>query len=311
MAEVTQSTATGPKASRGRAKNFALSREQARDGWLLSALVVLGTLVFNMIPMLWSAWAGFTKWDGVNPPVFNGLENFRLLLQDKLFATTLWNTLYYTILQVPLSLAAGLGLALLVNQKLRFTNFFKAAFFTPVITSTIAIAIVWKWVLANDGLFNQALGWFGIRGPEWLFSEAWAMIAVVLVTVWQSMGYNMVVYLAGLQGVPQQLYEAARIDGANAWHQFWKITLPMLSPVTFFLLIMSFIHSFQVFGLIFVMTQGGPGDSTNVLIYYLYQNAFQFFKMGYASTQALVLFLIIGVITFIQWQLSKRWVHYR
>lgn len=309
MAAIAKSPATGPQANRGR--GFSLSRQQAWDGWLLSGMIVLGTLLFNVLPMIWSLGAGFTKWDGVNPAVFNGLENFKELFADQVFATTLWNTVYYTLLQVPLSLAAGLGLALLVNQKLRFTGFFKAAVFAPVVTSTIAIAIVWKWVLANDGLMNQALRWFGLPGPEWLVSDEWAMPAVVLVTVWQSMGYNMVVYLAGLQGVPQQLYEAARIDGANAWQQFWKVTLPMLSPVTFMLLIMSFINSFQVFGLIFVMTGGGPGDSTNVLIYYLYQNAFQFFKMGYASAQALVLFLILGAITLIQWQLSKRWVHYR
>lgn len=307
------STSTGVQAmtTGKRAVRSALFWQQAIDGWLFAALVVLGTILFNIVPMLWSLGASFTKWDGVNPAVYSGLENFKMMFRDRIFGITLKNTLYYTVLHVPFSLAAGLALALLVNQKVRFINFFKAAYFTPVITSTIAVAVVFRWVLGPQGLLNSVLGWFGVNGPNWLGNGTWAMVAVVMVSVWQSMGYNMVVYLAGLQGVPQVLYEAARIDGADGWHQFWRITLPLLSPVTFFLMILSFINSFQVFGLIYVLTGGGPANATNVYIYYLYQNAFSFFRMGYASAQAWVLFLIIGLITLIQWQLSKRWVFYR
>lgn len=302
----------GAAKTQARAAMSALAWSRTRDGWLMVIVVVLGTILFDLSPIVMSFITSFTDWNAVTLPKFNGLDNYRALVQDKTFLLTVKNTIYYTAAHVPLAMAAGLGLALLVNRKIRGINIFRAAFFIPVIASTVAVGIIWKWVLGGyGGLLNSTLAMVGIKGPDWLASTTWAMPAVILVSVWQSMGYNMIIYLAGLQNVPQELYEAASIDGAGKRQQFWKITLPMLSPVTFFLSIMSFISSFQAFGLIFMMTSGGPANSTNVYIYYVYESAFSFFKAGYASAMAWILFVVIAGITLIQWKLSKRWVHYQ
>jgi ABC-type sugar transport system permease subunit len=191
-------------------------------------------------------------------------------------------------------------------------NFYRTAFFAPSVTSTIAIGIVFSFIYEpNMGLLNSVLYTIGIQGPDWLGSSRFALMSVIIVQVWGHAGYNMVIYLAGLQGIPKSYYESARIDGANRFHQFWYITLPMLSPTTFFLMITSFIGSFQVFNLVYVMTEGGPGYATTVYIHYLYLKAFEHFQMGYASAMAWVLFVVIGLITVFQWKMQKRWVHYQ
>ena len=295
-----------------RKRRSSLFRRQAIDGWVFASGVVGGTIIFNIIPMLFSFLTGFTEWDGVHIPQFNGISNYIDMFHDKFFWSSLSNTIYFTLANIPFSVVTGLLLAILINRQLPLVNWFRAAFFSPVVTSTVAIAIVWRWIFAPYyGIFNMILGWFGIQGPEWLNDTRWAMLAVIIVTIWQSSGYNMILYLAGLQGISKTLYEAAKIDGAGEWQQFLYITVPLISPTTFFILIMSFISSFQVFGLIYVMTNGGPAYSTMVYIYYLFQNAFNFFKMGYASSLAWVLFLIIGLVTLIQWKLQSRWVFYR
>lgn len=282
------------------------------EGWLFVLPVVIGILAFQFFPILVSMYASLTRWDGINPPVFVGLDNFvTLFTQDRFFRLTLRNTVYFTVGNVPLTIAVAFGLALLANRKMRGTTFFRTAYFTPFVTNVVAISLVWFWFYApENGVLNGLLTTVGIDGPAWLSSSRWAMPAVILVSVWQGVGYSMIILLAGLQSIPESLYEAANIDGATSWHRLRYVTLPLLTPSFFFLMIVQFILSFQVFGIIFVMTQGGPANATNVYIYYLYQNAFAFGKMGYASAMAWILFVIIVVVTLIQWRVQKRWVFY-
>jgi multiple sugar transport system permease protein len=281
-------------------------------GWLFILPVVIGVLFFQFYPILVSVYASLTDWTGLNDPSFVGAENYvRLFTGDRYFRLTLRNTVYYTLGSIPLSMLLALGLALLCNRAMTGVYWYRTAYFAPNVTSTVAISLVWFWLYAPDvGLINWALSLVGIEGPAWLTSMVWAMPAVIVVGVWQHVGYPMLILLAGLQGVPQSLYEAAKLDGAGSWQRFRFVTLPLLTPSLFFLLITQFISSFQVFGLIYVMTQGGPANATNVYIHYLYQNAFAFGRLGYASAMAWILFAIIALITFVQWKLQKRWVFY-
>lgn len=281
-------------------------------GWLFILPVVIGVFSFQFYPILVSIYASLTNWTGLNNPSFVGIDNYtRLVTEDRFFRLTLRNTAYYTLGSIPLSMSLALVLALLCNRSMRMVYWYRTAFFAPNVTSTVAISLVWFWLYAPDvGLINWVLSLVGIEGPAWLTSLTWAMPAVIVVGVWQHVGYPMLILLAGLQGIPESLYEAAKLDGAGALARFHRITLPLLTPSLFFLLITQFISSFQVFGLIYVMTQGGPANATNVYIHYLYQNAFAFGRLGYASAMAWVLFVIIGLITLVQWQLQKRWVFY-
>ncbi|MEZ4862872.1 MAG: sugar ABC transporter permease [Caldilineaceae bacterium] len=281
-------------------------------GWLFILPIVIGVCFFQFYPILVSMYASLTNWTGLNDPSFIGLDNYtRLVTGDRFFRLTLRNTVYYTIGSIPLSISLALILALLCNRAARAVYWYRTAFFAPNVTSTVAISLVWFWLYAPDvGLINWFLSLFGIEGPAWLTSLTWAMPAVILVGVWQHVGYPMLILLAGLQGIPESLYEAAKLDGAGAVARFRSVTLPLLTPSLFFLLITQFISSFQVFGLIYVMTQGGPANATNVYIHYLYQNAFAFGRLGYASAMAWILFALIALITFVQWNLQKRWVFY-
>jgi multiple sugar transport system permease protein len=286
--------------------------KQAIEGWLFIGPVMAGVLFFQFYPILVSMYASLTNWTGLTPPEFIGVDNYvRLLTRDRFFTLTLRNTLFFTFGSIPLTLGLALGLALLCNRPMVGVTWFRTAFFTPVVTNIVAISLVWFWLYAPEvGIINWLLGLAGIEGPNWLSSTRWAMPAVILVSVWHGAGYPMVILLAGLQGIPEQLYEAAKIDGANAWRRFRHVTIPLLTPTLFFLTITSFISSFQVFGLIFVMTKGGPANATNVYIFYLYQNAFAFGRLGYASAMAWILFALIALVTLIQWRLQKRWVFY-
>jgi multiple sugar transport system permease protein len=281
-------------------------------GLLFVLPVVLGTVLFNVLPAAFSLALSLTDWDLIGEASFIGIQNYiRMFSEDKLFATTLFNTAYFTFGSIPLTMVAGLVLALLINQKIPGRNIFRAAFFVPVVASEVAVAMIWNWVFNTDyGLLNQFLGNFGIEHIGWLHEHATAMPAVIIVSVWKGMGYNMVLFLAGLQSIPTEFYEAARIDGAGAWQSFRRVTLPLLSPTTFFILIISVINSFQVFGLLYIMTGGGPGRATTVYVYYLWENAFRLFRMGYAAALAFVLFTLIGLVTMFQWWVSKKWVHY-
>jgi multiple sugar transport system permease protein len=295
----------------------APARRRARRRWswtnyLYILPTLLGMLFFNVGAVIYSFAMSFTRWEAVFVN-WVGFANYQNLFASSLFWQTLSNTFYYTLGFVPLSMLAGLVLALLVNQKLRGITIYRSIYFAPVVTSTVAIALVFSWLYNPDyGLINYLL-WtlFHIQGPPWLASTTWAMPALILLGVWKSMGFNMVIFLAGLQDIPEELYEAARIDGAGLWGQIRHVTLPLLSPTTFFVLIISIIGSFQVFDQTYVLTQGGPANATLTLSFFIYEMAFEWFHMGYAAALAYILFLVILVVTLIQWRLQGRWVFYR
>jgi multiple sugar transport system permease protein len=284
------------------------------QGWMFIGPVVFGTLIFNALPMIPTFYTSFTNWNGLNSPQWTGIGNYKRALggHDPEFVRSVINTLVYTVAFVPLGILVGLGLALLVNSKARGMTVFRALFFLPVVTSMVAVGMMWRWIFDwQYGVINWLLGLVGITGPHWLNGPTTAMIAVVITGIWSSMGYNMVILLAGLQGVPQELVDSAYVDGAGRFARFRHVTLPLITPTIFFLVILSTIGSFQVFGLIYVMTSGGPGDSTYVYIYHLWNQAFQLRNMGYGSALAVLLFLVLAGITWGQWRLSKRWVHYQ
>jgi multiple sugar transport system permease protein len=254
----------------------------------------------------------------LSPPAWVGGENYgRLAGEDPLFFRSLWNTAIYVVLSVPLSASAGLGLALLLNRKMPAMGIFRAIFFLPSITNIVAVSIVWLWMFNPEyGLLNSALRWIGIGGPLWLQSETWAKPALVLMSLW-GVGGSMVIFLSALQGVPRELHEAAQIDGAGEIRRFLHVTLPMISPALFFILIMGVIGGFQVFAQAFVMTgtaqpgsEGGPNNATLFAVLYLYKKAFQDFQMGYASALAWVLFFVILLFSLLQTKLGRQWVHY-
>ncbi|MBS4206057.1 carbohydrate ABC transporter permease [Lederbergia citrea] len=273
---------------------------------------IIGFLVFTAIPVIASIAISFFEWPLLASPKFVGLENYiKLFTEDDEFGKVLLNTFYYVVLLLPINLIVSVGFAVWLNSVLRGGALFRVLFFMPVLAPMVASALIWKWLYQPDyGLINGFLKTIGVQGPNWLGDPKYAMLSIVIMSVWAGFGYNMVIFIAGLQGIPDTLYEAASIDGANKWTRFWKITLPMLSPTLFFGIIMTLITSFQVFDQAFIMTGGGPLNSTNTIVYYIFQNGFEFFKMGYASAIAWVLFAIIFLVTFFQMKFQKRWVHY-
>jgi multiple sugar transport system permease protein len=278
--------------------------------YLLPTLV--GLLLFSAGAVVASFFISFTQWDVVSPPQWIGLDNYTGLWHSDLFWEVVRNTFYFISLSVPLSVSCSLALALAVNTQLKGIALFRTAYFLPVVSSMIAVALVWSWIFNPEyGLLNYLLQlFFGIKGPAWLDSTSWALPAMVIVTVWKGLGYSMVIFLAGLQSIPLDLHHAATMDGAGIWRRFWKITLPMLSPTTFFVLVITLINSFQVFEQTYVLTKGGPADSTLTMSYFIYQNAFQFFQMGKAAALSYVLFAVIFMVTLMQFRIQKRWVFY-
>lgn len=271
---------------------------------------LLGFLIFTLGPLLVSIYLSFTSYDVLNPPKFIGLENYRTLFRDPLFWKSLYNTFYMVVIGVPVNIIVAFGIALLLNVELKGIALYRAIYYLPSITPVVASSILWLWILNADfGILNSTLAMFGIRGPNWLADPSWAKLAIIMMGAWQA-GGNMLIYLAGLKGIPAQLYEAAEIDGAGTWYKFWRITIPMISPTLFFNLIMGIIGTFQIFTQAYIMTGGGPLDSTLFYVYYLFNNAFSYFKMGYACSMAWILFLIILVLTAIQFKLASRWVYY-
>ena len=272
-----------------------------------------GLLVFMIIPMLASLVLTFYEWDPLIPTHFTflGLENYRALIKDADFWAALRHTLFFIGGYIPLVMATGLGVALLMNQKLIGRTFFRGAFFMPVISAWVAVALMWTWIFnPKFGIVNYLLGLIGITGPAWLYDPNWAMPAIILTSVWKDTGFIMVLFLAGLQNIPQEYYEAAALDGANFWGKFRHITLPLLSPIVFFTLIISLINSFQVFDQVWIMTQGGPAGSTSVLVEQIVNNSFRYGRMGYAATLSWVLFLLVFAVTIFQTRMQKNWVTY-
>lgn len=285
-------------------------RRQALEGYLFISPWFIGFVLLVAGPMAFAVYLSLCSWTGLAEVKFIGLDNFRLLLRDDSFWNSLRVTAYYTFLTVPLSLVLGLGLAMLLNQRIVALAWFRTAFYLPSITSTVAVAVIW-WTLFNVdfGLVNTILGWFGIEPIPWLVSGKWVIPALVIMSLW-GVGGSMVIYLAGLQGIPTELYEAAEIDGASGVAKFQAVTVPMLSPVILFNLIMGIIGSFQVFTNAWVMTRGGPGGASRFLVLYIYENAWQFMRMGYAAALSWVLFFIVLGFTLLVFRLTGRYVYY-
>jgi multiple sugar transport system permease protein len=280
-------------------------------GYLFVAPLILGLLVFTYGPVLAALGLSFTKGDYISTPRWIGLGNYQALLNDDLFWKSMRNTIYYVVGVVPAGMILSLLLALAMNQKLRGIVLFRSIFFLPTISSSVAISLMWLWIYNPEfGVLNFLLKQMGVKGPAWLSSSEWAMPAVMIMAVWRGLGYNMLIYLAGLQGIPDVYYEAAEIDGAGGWAKFRHITVPLLSPTTFMLLILGLIGAFQVFEYTYVMTGGGPVYATLTIVLHIYNTAFRSFQMGYASALAYVLFFILLGLTVIQFRLQNRWVHY-
>ncbi|MFI5707469.1 carbohydrate ABC transporter permease [Kribbella sp. NPDC051620] len=279
--------------------------------WLFILPSLIGFLIFTAGPVVAAGVISLLNWNLFSSPTFAGLKNFSRLGPDPTFWSALGNTAYFTLVSVPLTILVSLGLALLLNQGLRRIAVFRSLLLLPYATITVAVAFVWIWLyIPHGGLVNTVLGWFGIDGPAWLISDNWAMPALIAMSVWKSFGFGMVVFLAGLQAIPQQLYEAAKVDGSSTWQSFRSVTLPMLSPALFFVVVTSIIGSFQVFDQALIMTNGGPGSRTTTLVMYIYRTGFENYDQGYAAAQSLVLFGFIVVITAAQFVLQRRLVHY-
>ena len=266
---------------------------------------------FLIIPMIAAILMSFTQWDLLTPPRWIGLENFSELFKDKNFYQSLGNTLYFIVGYLPIVYVLGLAAALALNTKFKGSGWIRAAYFLPVITSWVIVALLWKWILnPQGGLINSVLATIGLTGPGWWTSTSWAMPSVIIASAWKDLGYVMLILLAGLQAIPPEYKEAAAIDGANNWQILRKITIPLLTPSTFFVLVISLINNFQVFDQFWIMTQGGPEGSTTVILHNIVSNSFNYGRMGYASAMSMALFLIILFITLIQLKFQKRWVHY-
>ncbi|OJX19815.1 MAG: sugar ABC transporter permease [Devosia sp. 67-54] len=289
-----------------------MARGEERAAWLFLTPSLVLFAVFTALPVIAAFFISFTHWDLFNPPKLALLDNYVALWNDPIFRQVLGNTGYYVLLAVPLQMLLGLLCALGLNRGVPGQAFFRVVYFLPVVTSTVAAGLVWAWLFnSNFGLINMGLSLFGVTDlPKWLVSSKWAMPAVIAVSVWQGLGYAMVLFLAGLQNIRQDIYEASALDGATGMRRLWHITLPLLSPMTFFVLIISIIGSFQVFELVYVMTKAGPSNATNTLVFFIYQNGFMFYQMGIASAAAMVLFLIVLTLTLVQYRLQDRWVHY-
>ena len=273
---------------------------------------LLGFLVFTMIPIGVGIGMSFFRWDGANDPIFIGLTNFARMLTDSKFQNSLQVTFLYTALTVPVTIVLSLLVASLLTVNIRFTTLYRSIFFFPYIASIVAVAIVWQFLYhAEMGPINEFLRSIGIADPpRWTSSKDTALVAVAIMNTWRSVGYYMVLYIAGIVGIPSVYYEAAAVDGANVWQKFRHITLPMLSPTTFFIVIISIINSFQSFTPIYVMTGGGPGTATQVLVFRIYEEAFVLSNFGYASAMAFVLFLIVLLFTIFQFRWQEKQVVY-
>lgn len=274
-------------------RTFGVTREE-RAAILFVLPLLIPMTIYWIIPSLASLYYSFTNYSVVSATQWVGLDNFIQLFGDKLFWRSLWNSAYFTVGDVVPVIALGLVLAIAVNNFARFRTFFRVVFYLPLVTSTIALSMVWLWLYdPNFGLINAFLRLLGVPPLQWLQSTTLAMPSIIIMSVWGGVGGVMIIYLAGLQGIPDSLYEAARVDGANDWQAFWRITLPMLNPVTLYVLVTTVIGSFQIFGPIYAMTDGGPAFATTTVVHQIYINGFRYFTMGYASAQSWVLFVLL------------------
>ena len=297
-----------------------LSLREHLEGYLFISPWILGMVLFALGPILASFGLAFTRWNLFTEPEYVGWANFQKLAHDPLFYKSVFNTIYYAVFAVPLGVVLALGLAMLVNHRLRGVNFFRMAFFLPNVVAGIAMLLLWKWLFdPNFGLINlfldwtglmAVLEWIGIGRPQWISSRTGAMPGMIFMSIW-GLGGSMMILLAGLQNIPRELIEAAELDGAGPWKRFRYVTMPLLTPTIFFLTMVGVIASLQIFNQAYVMTQGGPAHATLFYVLYLFQTAFERFQMGYACAMALVLFIITLIVSLIQLAMGKKWVHYQ
>jgi len=290
-------------------RGLSRSQTSARWGWLMVSPYIIHLVLFTAGPIVAALYFSFCDYELIKPPEFIGFGNYARMVKDKNVRDALSNTLFYMVTFVPSSMVISLAVAAALNQRIRGMSFFRALFFLPVVSSGVAIALLWLWLLNKHGIVNHVLDALGIK-PVNFFGFRWALRSIVIMSVWSSLGSLMVYWLAGLQGVPKELYEAAEIDGAGAWHRFKNVTIPFLTPVAFFLVVMGVIGSFQVFTQTYIMTGGGPGNATLTIALYIYQRGFTGYEMGYASALAYLLFAILSAVTYLQWRLQSRWVFY-
>ena len=298
------------QSSRRVPKPGRLARRENLEGWLFASPWIVGFLLFTLGPMLASAVLAGADWDIVTAPKWIGFGNLERFAGDESAMQALRVTTIYAVVSVPLQIVLGLALALLLNAKIRGLRFYRTIYYLPAVLSGVAVALLWRWIFSKEfGLLNLGLSYIGIRGPGWLTDPSWALWSLIMMSLW-GVGGSMVIYLAGLQGVPTELYEAAQVDGAGVIRRFFSVTLPLLTPVLFFQLIIGIIRSLQVFVEAFIMTEGGPAEATLFFVLHLYRNAFLYFRMGYASLLAWVLFLYVLILTLLVFRTSQTWVYY-
>lgn len=287
------------------------NRREERAAAFFLAPGLLGVLAFVVFPVVFSFAISLTRWDIIGKPGFVGADNYAHLWGDPQFRRYLGNTFVYAGAVVSLGIVIALALALALNLPLRGRNIFRTVYFLPVAVSFVAAGLIWRWMFdPAAGLINYLLGLLHLRGPDWALDPFWAWVSLIVVAIWKSLGYNMVIFLAALQSIPAELYEAAAIDGATGWRRLRHITMPLLTPALFFVIVTSLIFALQVFDPIYIMTQGGPARATTSLVYYLFENGFEWFKMGYAAAIAWYLFAILMIVTLVQWLMARRWVFY-
>ncbi len=304
-----------PNVSKPQTTFWTKKRRESFAGLILVAPEVIGIFLLAIFPLAFSLYLSFTEWNlvgGLGAIKFIGLDNFIHMFQDKLFLKALYNNIFFSVATVPVSIFISMLLSVIIHTKVHAKEYFKVAFFIPYICSTVAIAAVWAALFhPSKGPINQYLLQLGFDNPpKWLVDTTFALVAIMIIYVWQHIGYKIIIYIAGLSNIPDELYEAAGIDGATGMQQFWRITIPLLGPTTFFLTITSVIASFKVFDLIKFLTNGGPNNASTVLVYQIYEEGFLNFRMGYASAMSWVLFLIIAAVTSITWIVQSRKVHY-
>lgn len=288
-------------------------REEIFWAWFFITPLVAGLFFFYTLPTIAAFGLGFTSWDGLSTPIFNGVENFSRIMQDDKFIRSIWNTIVYTFAGVPVSIGLATIIAVLLNQKIKGVAFYRTIYFLPVITMPVAVAMLWKWLYNTDyGIINYLLGLINLPGFSWLLDERTALMSIVIVAIWSGVGYNVVILLAGLQGISRSYYEAAELDGAGPMRKFFNITLPLLTPSIFFATVIGIINSFKVFDIIYVMSpqRGSLLDTTRTMVYSIYEKGFTEFELGYAAAQSLVMFLFIFIVTMLQMKLQNKWVHY-
>ena len=286
---------------------------EERWAWLFLAPMVIGLAFLSAGPILATFGISLTSWDLLRPPDWVGLDNYTRLLSDRRFGMALRNTTFYTLVSVPLGMALSLGLALALNQALRGISWIRTMYFLPLVTSAIAVGLVWAWIYSpTNGLLNQFLHVFGIPAQKWVSDPFWAMPSIIAMSIWQGLPANTIIFLAGLQAIPADYYDAASVDGAGRRSRFRHVTLPLLTPSLFFTGILSLIGAFQVFDQVFVLSRPGkPTDATITMVYFIYENGFRNFKMGYASAASWVLFLIVAALMWVYFRSQRRWVHYQ